>query len=363
MRAALNAITDTNTDIDVLGIVQNGQAVDRLAATAGMVAAVLRALRDNVSAESVDNMSCSRGDMTLIQLAMGLREHNGYLGISYEHAIHHGIVHRMQPMFSYVCAALRNMFRWDWPIESVVYGIEKRDYDGFLSRFDELFGEDPTLVTVCNPDTPLTKELFTKLRKSKEWDKLPDDLRGLYKTDLFLGSREQRRWTSVSIKSRRSDVENWPGIALAIYPYDRKKEKVVGDFMMRNMGMVTAHLPIALDDSFMFHFHSAFRVVVTLIKKRFSKPEQRDFYDSVERWLANFLCDRRKDRIADVEEALASQVGTIETKSVYLPGTSGLITDTEEVWKQLPNDLKQKLLFSALPLYAESPTLNFILKP
>ncbi|PWC92902.1 hypothetical protein [Azospirillum sp. TSO5] len=359
----MDTITDVNTDIDVFGIVQKGQADDRLPATAALVVAVLRALRDNVSAESVDNMSCSRADMTLTQLAMGLREHDGFFGISFEHAIHLGVAQRMQPMYGYVCAALRNMFGWDWPIESVIYGIEKRDHEGFLGRFDELFGEDPTLVTVCNKGTPLTKELFTKLRKPKEWLKLPDDLRGLYKTDLFFGSREQRRWTSVSIKSRSGAVEDWPGIALAIYPYDRKKEKVVGDFVMRNMGKVTAHLPIALDDSFMFHFHSAFRLVDTLVEKRFDQPEQRVFYDPVERWLANFLCDRRKDRIADVEEALAKQIGTVETKSVYLPGTSGLITDPEEVWKQLPNDLKQRLLFSALPIYAESPTLNSILRP
>lgn len=359
-RADLNAITDIA--IDILGIEQKGPAGNRLHATAAMVVPVLRALRDNVSAESVDNMICSREDMTLTQLAMGLREHDGLPGICLEHAIHHGVAQRMQPMYGYVCAALHNMFGWDWPIESVMYGIEKRDHDGFLARCDELFGVDPTLITVCNKGTPLTKELFTRCRKPTEWNKLPDDLSGLHKTDLFFGSREQRLWTTVSIKSRGGDVENRPGIALAIYPYDKKDEKAVGDFLMHTMGMVTAHLPIPLYDSFIFHFYSAYNVVCTLLRKRFSKPQQRDFYHPEERWVANFLYNRRKDRIADVEEALAKQVGTVETNNVYLPGTSELITDLEEVWKQLPNDLKKQLLFSAFPLYAESPTLNINLK-
>lgn len=357
--SALNVITDT--DVYVLGI-EKGQADNRLAATAGMVIAILRALADIVSAESVDNMNCRREDMTLSQLAMGIREHDGIIGISFEHAIHYGIANKMPPMYDYVCAALRNMFEWEWPIESVLFGIEKRKYDHFLSRIEGLLGEEPSLVTKrnCAPGMPLTRELFVSLRKLEERRKLPEDLRGLIKTDLFFGSRERQLWTSVSIKYNPIVEENWPGIGLAIYPYEEKNEKAAIEFMLRKTWMETAQLPIPHKSRFMEHFHSAYNVVEKLVETRFSRPKARFVHNSV-RWLVDFLCNRRQDRIIDVEEDLTKQVGTTDSTSVYLPGKSGWITNPEEVRNLLPNDLKQDLLFSALPLYRESPWLDAIL--
>lgn len=361
MRAALNAITDTDAEIDILAVLQKRQADNRFAATAGMAIAILRALKDNVSVEDWSDFGCPREDMSLSQLSKAIREHPGRFGICFEHGIHYGIAHRMQPMYGYVSATLRAMFGWDWPIESILYGIEKRSPDAVLSKFDELFGEDPVLITRCNPGTALTKDLLTRLRKPKEWSSLPDDLSGLFKTDLFLGSREHRLWTSVSVKSIGSSVEERPGLALAIYPAEKKYEGKIGDVVAWSMGRVTLHLPIPTEDSFMKDFHTAFRTVSYLVSNRFPKPERREFYDSLTWWLANFLYERRKQRIVDVEAALAEHADAQE--SVYLPRQTSLITDPEEVWKQLPNDLKKNLLISALPIYAESPTLNFILKP
>lgn len=351
----------TDKDTTLLAIEQNDPVDNPLVETAEMVVAILRALKGILSKDTLDDLKSKREDISLSQLAMGLRSHDGIFGICFEHAIHYGVMNKIKPMYDYVSAALRNMFGWDWPIESVMFGIEKCDYDLFLNNIDHHFGDDPLLVTSQNFYTPLTRELFINLRKPTKRHKLPQNLQGLYKTDLFWGSREQQRWTSVTVKSRDKNVESSPGLALAIYPYTGSKDEEAVRFMVSNDFYHTQHLVIPLDDKFMNYFHSAYFLVQDLIRTRFEPPPAQSPYAQPQKYIGNFLANRRKDRIIDVEDALKKDVGANASKGIYLSRWSGWIIPSNEARDGSPDDIERDLLVSALPRYRESLHLNNIL--
>lgn len=228
---------------------------------------ILRAQLDQLSPDDLTDLNSERADVTLRQLAKVIRldRDKGMRGDGFEWAVHEAIVGGEPTVIDPVadalgraCAKLKDA----GPPESLLFGYERARYLGFLDAVISDAGEGAILL----PDgsgKPFHFGPWVKVaaKGSLAENQLRARIKKIWKTDLFLTAQDSWRWAPATIKSNWTQLEDGPGLRVAIVP----EAKDLGRTRRRHKSLHLAVLPDP--DGFMGLFNDAYAAVGRAICK------------------------------------------------------------------------------------------------
>src|SRR5262249_25557024 len=129
---------------------------------------------------------------------------------------------------------------------------------------------------------------------------LAQSIRGLWKTDLFLGSGELDQWVTASVNISLAPLQPAKGPAIAIIPSAGAGSDAVRLDEQKNLVIC----PVPHDGSFLQIFYAGWKLVQTLCARNFEMPREDDIPSAPHREVARIYAERREFPIAAVIEAI-----------------------------------------------------------
>jgi hypothetical protein len=226
---------------------------------------IVRALLDQLSPDDLTDLNTDRMDVTLRQLAKVVRldRDKGMRGDGFEWAVHEAIVGEEPKVIEPVADALGRAcvkLKGAGTPESLLFGYERARYLGFLDAVIEEAGEGAILlpdgsgkpfhfgpwVTVAAQGSAAESELGRRIKK-------------VWKTDLFLTVEGSWRWAAATIKSNWKQLEDGPGLRVAIVPEAK-------DLSRKRRRHQSLHLAVLPDpDGFIGLFNDAYEAMAQAI--------------------------------------------------------------------------------------------------
>ena len=210
---------------------------------------------------------------------------------------------------------------------SILFGAEKTQQGLALIKTNrELINSDSRILAgKIGQPAKLEKnwdKIANAMRSEKARDGLPDSIKGLWKTDLFLGNPQENRWVGSSLKTNPSQLEGAAGLRIGIYPERKKGERPSVD-SRKNLIL----LPLPYNASFMEYFYESFIMVKTFINADAKLPKPVALPDSSDRFIAEQLEKRRNFIVLDIIEEMRTlgQVNLLATTVEEGVGVDSLI--------------------------------------
>src|SRR5262249_8837344 len=149
---------------------------------------------------------------------------------------------------------------------------------------------------------------------------LAQSIRGLWKTELFLGSADHDQWVSAGIHMSPPSLRAAKAPRIAIVPSMAWHSDAIRLDEQKN----TVICPLPHDGSFIQIFHEGWRIVQGLCASDFAMPSPSDIPGPVHREVARIFAERREFPIMEVIQA---------TRKFAQPG---LLTSSTEVVTNVP---------------------------
>lgn len=131
---------------------------------------------------------------------------------------------------------------------------------------------------------------------------LAQSIRGLWKTDLFLGSAELDRWVGTTVNISRSELRAAKSPRIAIVPSVMGQSDAVRLDEQKNLVIC----PVPRDGSFLQIFYEGWKIVQALCAGDFTLSGVRDIPNPAHREVARIYAERRDFPIVDVTTAVAA---------------------------------------------------------
>lgn len=214
-----------STERNVTFLAQKHPIDERGRALYAVARSILRAQLDQLTQEDLEDLDRDRTDVTLRQLAKFARldRDKGMRGDGFEWAIHEAVLGKeptvIDPIGRAMTKASKSFNAMSTPT-SLLFGYERAKYLGFL----DAIVEDANAEAVLLPDGrgrpfhfdgPWIK-LAAQGKRAEEM--LNRRMRRVWKTDLFLSDETRHRHVAATIKSNWHQLEDGPGLRLAIVP-------------------------------------------------------------------------------------------------------------------------------------------------
>lgn len=270
---------------------------------------VLRALIDSLSSEDLTDLNTPLDQVHMRQLAKVVRldRDKGMRGDGFEWAVHEAIMGEEPKVVGPVHAAMRRASQYvkDAAPMSVMFGYERAKYLGFLDAVVDEAGTEARLV----PDSrgrpfrfgPWVAEAARGYVAEPE---LPQRLKKVWKTDIFLSTTEEERYFATTIKSNYQQLEGGAGLRIAIVPESTAVGNRPGVRYDKKHGLWLVSLddPNGFMGLFNDSYHAVARAMCTLGKQvpppHFVKPSAKG--QRVQQQLEKYP----DARVLDIEEAL-----------------------------------------------------------
>jgi hypothetical protein len=281
---------------------QKNPVADEVSALVAVARSVITGVLRSVSAAGAA-MSNERDKLPLKMLGRIRKEADGDCGIAFEYAVHHSVASH-EPLFSErIADALNKCGIGGRDPVSILFAVEK-------SGSQELISTEPALVTDSSPvllgegGRPVSLQdhlsaIGAAFRLPNALLNLKQSIRGLWKTELFLGSAELDKWVGVSV----STGQQWPAAAreprIAVIPVTAGGSDLITLDEQNN----TVLCPIPHDGSFMRIFHDGWKIVQTLCARDFEMPNDAEIPNPLHREVARIFVERREFPIIEVVEA------------------------------------------------------------
>jgi hypothetical protein len=201
---------------------------------------VLRALLDAITDEDLSDLNTPLDRVTMRQLAKVARldRDKGLRGDGFEWAVHEAILGKEERVLNPIHHALKRLSRAvrDSSPRSLLFGQERARYLGFLDAVVDQAGTDSFLLPEGRGRPfhfgPWVAEAARGLASEPN---LPNRIKQVWKTDLFLSAEDDVRFFSATVKSNYGLLEGGRGLRLGIVPesthvgnqsgvrYDQKK--------------------------------------------------------------------------------------------------------------------------------------------
>jgi hypothetical protein len=147
-------------------------------------------------------------------------------------------------------------------------------------------------------------------------------MRGIWKADLFLGSRTSDNWVGTTVKINSTHLEGGEGLRVGIYPRVNERDRP-----RRDEDLNLVRLPLPYDGAFMELFYKSFFLVKAFLRADAKVPPPVALPDAEDRFVATELETRREFPIVDVIEVLRemSQRDLLDTAAVEdVPPTASI---------------------------------------
>jgi hypothetical protein len=163
---------------------------------------------------------------------------------------------------------------------------------------------------------------------------LAQSIRGLWKTELFLGSAELDRWAAASVNVTVPRLAAAREPRIAVIPSVAGHSDAVRLDEQRNLVIC----PVPHDGSFVRIFYEGWRIVQRLCAGNFEMPSKADIPSPAHREVARIFVERREFPIPDVIEAIrkfaqpelltssVEIVSNVPFETLAAPATSTIIT-------------------------------------
>lgn len=282
---------------------QKNPVADEVSALVAVTGPVIAGVLKSISVEVISPFG-ERSRVPLKMLGRLRKEGNGDCGIAFEYAVHDAVISREPMVAERVADALAMFGIAGGSPASILFAIEKSGAQELISTEPGLvMGNSPMLLGEGGSLVSLRAHLTAigaAFRLPGTLLNLAQSIRGLWKTELFLGSPEQDRWVgaSVSISSPPLAAAKEPRIA--VIPSIAGYSDAVRLDEQKNLVIC----PVPHDGSFVQIFHEGWRIVQDLCARNFEMPSKADVPNPAHREVARIFVERREFPVPDVIEAI-----------------------------------------------------------
>jgi hypothetical protein len=315
---------------------QKNPVADEVGALVAVTRPVIAGVLRSVSAEVAK--AFGEPEMIPLKLLGRLRKAGeGDCGIAFEYAIHHAVMSREPGIIERVADALAKLRIHGDPV-SILFALEKSGAQQLICTDPSLVsGNSPVLLGEGGRPVALREHLSaagTAFRLPRSLLNLTQSIRGLWKTDLFLGSAELDQWVSASVNISPAPLRPATGPTIAIIPSEGSLSDAVRMDERKNLVIC----PVPHDGSFMQIFSAGWKLVQAMCDTNFEMPREADIPSAPHREVARIYAERRDFPIAAVIEAIrkfaqpellttsTETVSNVSFETTAAPTTSTIIT-------------------------------------
>ena len=278
---------------------------------------------------------------TLADLAREYREGSGDAGICFEYAVHDAIASRHTMIWPIASDVLEGFCAIRGGSDSLLFGPEKDGRIPVIESVANALTDDSQLYVGYRGRPPKLKRhlktIVKAFRRPPERDRLPRSMRGVWKADLFLGSREADNWVGTTVKINSAQLEGGAGLRVGIYPQANDRDRP-----RRDEDLNLVRLPLPYDGAFMELFYKSFFLVKAFLQADAKVPPPVRLPDAEDRLITTELEARREFPIVEVIEVLRdmSQLPLLETGPVEeIPATAAIsVTEGLEEADEAPSN-------------------------
>ncbi|RPF71626.1 hypothetical protein [Aurantiacibacter spongiae] len=227
---------------------------------------VLRALIDSLSNEDLTDFNTPIEDVTLRQLAKIARVDldKGMRGDGFEWAVHEALLGSEPTVCEMVYRAMKRAapkLRDEAPT-SLMFGQERAKYLGFMDATIDQAGGDEALLLPTGSGRPFrfANYIPTAAQGFRAEDHLPDRIKKVWKTDLFLSTEDDSRHLAATVKSNFGLLEGGNGLRVAIVPESTHPSNQSGVYFDQKSKLWVASL--ADPNGFMGLFNDGYHAVM-----------------------------------------------------------------------------------------------------
>ncbi len=184
---------------------------------------ILRAHLDALTEEDLTDLNTPLKDVRMRQLAKVARIDRdlGMRGDGFEWAVHEAVLGKEQRVMDPLAHALRkaSQFMKDVEPRSLMFGQERARYLGFLDAMVDQAGTDAYLLPEGS-GRPFKFDTWiaTAAQGQRAEEYLPDRIKSIWKTDLFLSGEDNPRHLAATVKSNYNLLEGGRGLRIGIVP-------------------------------------------------------------------------------------------------------------------------------------------------
>ncbi len=229
---------------------------------------------------------------------------DGDCGICFEYAVHEAMNQGDARVLERIndAAKLCNV-PGDDP-KSILFGLEKTGSQQLIATADDILTDNSSLLYGKRGRPVKLKKHLNSIagafRNRRTRLALPNSIKGLWKTDLFIGFSDSEKWAATSVKINPSQLEGAEGLRIGIVPTRQGRSDAVRKDDAKNLVIC----PLHHDGDFMQMFYEGWRVIQAFIAADAHIPREVSLPGPVEREVARILEQRREFAIVDVIEAL-----------------------------------------------------------
>jgi hypothetical protein len=304
-----------------------------VAVTGPIITGVLRSISDEVAIAFGE-----RDKLPLKILGRLRKEGDGDCGIAFDYAVHDAVISREPVIAERVADALSKCGVPVGEPASILFAIEKSGAQELISTEPGLvMDKSPVLLSEGGRPVSLREHLAAigaAFRLPGALLSLAQSIRGLWKTELFLGSADRDQWVSAGIHMSSPPPDAVRAPRIAIVPAMTGHS----DAVRRDEQNNTVICPVPHDGSFIQIFHEGWQIVQALCASDFEMPEPSDIPSPVHREVARIFVERRKFPVTEVIQAtrMFAQPGLLTSSTEVVtnvsfgttaaPATSTMIT-------------------------------------
>jgi hypothetical protein len=286
----------------ILPSAQNEAVDDRVGARFAMAAPILEATVYSLARQRLAALG-GLESVTVWDLARELRAGSGDAGICFEYAVHEAIARRsplVEPLASEILEKFCNI---RGGAQSILFGPEKEGVVPILESVENALTEDSRVFVGNRGRPPKLKkhirQIIRAYRVHEERTSLPRSISGLWKADLFVGSRGPDAWVGTTVKINPRRLEPARGLRIAIYP-----RSDLDDVPRLDDALNLIRMPLPYDAEFMELFYATFNLVRAFIRADARVPGEVELPYAEDRYVARELEGRRMFAVADVVRVL-----------------------------------------------------------
>lgn len=185
---------------------------------------ILRAFIDSISDEDLADSNTELKDIRARQFAkvVRLERDKGMRGDGFEWAVHEAILGHEPNVTDHISNVLRKCSPTrlrDRSPQSLLYGYERAKFLGFIDAVVENAGDGAYLLPEGS-GRPFSfgPWVATAARGLQSEPSLPDRIKQIWKTDLFLSTEDDARCVAATVKSNYKLLESGRGLRVGIVP-------------------------------------------------------------------------------------------------------------------------------------------------
>src|SRR5499427_8442209 len=270
---------------------QKNPVADEVSALVAVTGPIIAGVLHSVSVD-VTNTFGDRDRLPLKILGSLRKEGDGDCGIAFEYAVHDAVVSREPAVAGRVADALEKCGVSGSDPASILFAIEKSGAQELISTEPALVMDNsPVLLSEGGRPVGLREHLVAigaAFRLPDAHLSLAQSIRGLWKTELFLGSADLDQWVSAGIHMSSPPAGAAKAPRIAIVP----SMSGHSDAVRRDEQKNTIICPVPHDGSFIQIFHEGWQIVQALCASDFEMPESSDIPSPVHRELARIFVER-----------------------------------------------------------------------